>query len=495
MKLLANFNKWDRFTKLTFFIIVFGIFLRFFIAFFVSPAGDSTWHLSVARFIAREGHIPLFEELGRVVFWAPPLFHIVAAFFYRTFLLLGEDVALKSMNFVLPLFGSLSLIVFAFIAKHFLKKPRTVFIAVSFLVFLPIHIYYSTISHIDGFLTFWVLLAFLLALKKRFFWCSLVAGIGLLSKYNFIFILPVIIFLIFSNYDFKKSVSKIILFCVVMFAVGLPWYLRNLIKLGNPIFYFLNNLFKFLGFNPFLYETLTNSSVSNLFDLSYLSKAFLDFFGVPLGLVNNLSNINLPLMPFPLILWLVVISIFFAILVFSFFVKKDRQLNIIFYIFFISFLVMLILYLYDFGDMFLRLFLPAISILGLFFAKGVESILKTKFRYVLVVFLIFCFVLFSAAEVFKVNIAREQYTRYSDDFSWCLQNLPEDAVVSPQSTVLTYYLDRFSSDGTDSQLTEFHISSKLTWKKDPLSEKVLKKNYELIYSNDKTEFYVYERIN
>jgi len=154
MKLYDDFKKLDKFTKFSVVIIILGIFLRFLISYFVYPSGDSTWHLAVARFIGETLRIPLFENLGRPVFWAPPLFHLIAAVFYRVFLIFGEDVALKSMNFVMPVFGSLTLIVFHKVSRLLLKKSRLVFFADCFLVFLPIHIYYSTISHIDAFLAF-----------------------------------------------------------------------------------------------------------------------------------------------------------------------------------------------------------------------------------------------------------------------------------------------------------------------------------------------------
>ena len=77
-----HWNSLDNYTKGSILLILAGIILRFYLAFHASVAGDSCWHLGVTRFIYENWRIPLFENLGRIVFWAPPLFHVLNTILY-----------------------------------------------------------------------------------------------------------------------------------------------------------------------------------------------------------------------------------------------------------------------------------------------------------------------------------------------------------------------------------------------------------------------------
>src|SRR3989338_5636701 len=74
-------------------------------------SGDGCWHLSAARFIARNDKMPLFEPLGRAdPFWPPPLYHLFAAFVYSVSGNISEKFADMSTKFVSVLFSFLTLI-------------------------------------------------------------------------------------------------------------------------------------------------------------------------------------------------------------------------------------------------------------------------------------------------------------------------------------------------------------------------------------------------
>src|SRR3989338_4544714 len=110
------------YSKWTFYLIILAIIIRFSLAFIYTVSGDACWHLSAARFISEEGKLPLFDPIGRdEPFWAPPLFHIIAAFFGMLFFL-----------------------------------------------FIPIMMDYSVLGYGEAVLTFFVLLSLYLALGQRF---------------------------------------------------------------------------------------------------------------------------------------------------------------------------------------------------------------------------------------------------------------------------------------------------------------------------------------
>ena len=106
---------------------------------------------------------------------------------------------------------------------------------------------------------------------------------------------------------------------------------------------------------------------------------------------------------------------------------------------------MMVLYVIDFGDIFLRLFLPAVPALGLVWAYGYERVQKLgKFVPVL---LILSLVAFSTIELVKPTIAAQQYLKYEQDFAWARENLPRDATIAPPSSYLVYHLNRLAADG------------------------------------------------
>src|SRR3989338_5933952 len=224
-------------------IVIIGIILRFAIAFFVMPSGDSCWHLNIGRYIAQHGEIPLFEQLGRDIFARPPLFHIIASIFYTLFSPFGEITADKAMNFVSPFFGSLTLVFLFFITRELLTKRQT-FFAMFFASFFPLHLYFSTISHIESTLTFFVVLSFFLLIRGRFYLSAVSAGLAFLAKENGPFLLPIILFYLWQRRDSIKNFAvRSVKYVFVALIVASPWYLRNSMFLGNPIWPMLRFLF------------------------------------------------------------------------------------------------------------------------------------------------------------------------------------------------------------------------------------------------------------
>src|SRR3989338_3339373 len=152
-------NDPDFYKKLTIIVILIGIILRFALAFVYSISGDSCWQLSASRFLAENKKFPLFEPLGRdEPFWAPPLFHIMAAFLYSLFGIYGPNAAEFGMKMLSPLFGSLTLVLAYLISKKLFDEKIT-FYSMLFTSFIPIFIDYHVFSYIDGTLAFFVVLS------------------------------------------------------------------------------------------------------------------------------------------------------------------------------------------------------------------------------------------------------------------------------------------------------------------------------------------------
>ena len=122
-----NNNKFN-YKKLTFIIIAAGILLRFFLASISSASGDACWQLSASRFIAENKRFPLYEPLGRSEpFWAPPLFHVMAATLYSAFGLLGPNAADFAMRMLSPLLGSLTLVISYLISKKLFDEKAALY--------------------------------------------------------------------------------------------------------------------------------------------------------------------------------------------------------------------------------------------------------------------------------------------------------------------------------------------------------------------------------
>ena len=198
MHFLKKFKDLNKYTRLSIIVIGLAIFVRFALVFLYHSSGDACWHLSIARFMADNSKIPLLEPLGREVFWEPPVFHVMAAAFYKIFSIFGNKATEFSMKFVSPIFGSLSLVLTFIIVKKFFGK-KIAFYSVIFAAFLPISIFYSVISYMESIMTFFVLLSIYLIMNNRHVLGSVAFGISLLSKYNAVFTLPLIIYIIYKS--------------------------------------------------------------------------------------------------------------------------------------------------------------------------------------------------------------------------------------------------------------------------------------------------------
>ena len=100
-------NKSNIYAKLTIFIIVIGVIIRFGLAIPYHISGDACWHATNSKFIAENLKMPLYEPLGRdQPFWSPPLFNIISAAFYGIFGVFGASASELGLKLVSPIFSS-----------------------------------------------------------------------------------------------------------------------------------------------------------------------------------------------------------------------------------------------------------------------------------------------------------------------------------------------------------------------------------------------------
>ena len=284
-----SFKHQDKHTQWTLAVLVLAILARFAITFFVHASGDSLAHLATARYIAQTNTIPLFEPIYRPFFYYPPLFHIIAAGIYKVFSVFGEPIATKSMDFIAPLFGSALLIFFYRFCRSQLSKQITLY-AVVFLSFIPIHLYYSTLAHVDIAISFMAFLSLYLLYSKRFYAASITNGLGMITKYTHLFIFPALIVRLKQIYpDTRSWLKNTFLFFAISFIVGIPLYVRNYIFLGTPLWPFMNSVFLALGFTPLLPDYVPHAAASHLLQL------FPVYFLKSLGLLSLLEPIYKPI--------------------------------------------------------------------------------------------------------------------------------------------------------------------------------------------------------
>ena len=495
MGLLKKFKKFDKYTKLAITIIIIGIILRFGLASVYHISGDGCWHNSVARFIANENKIPLFEQFGRdEPFWAPPVFHLIMAFFYKTFSIFSQDIAEFSMKMVSPLFNSLTLIISYLIIKEFFSK-KTALYSLIFLTFLPLNIDYGIFGYVDSTLSFFVVLSVYFMLKNRLIGSAICFGLAILTKYNGAFIFPVLIFLIYKK-NKKDFLKKTLIFISISALIGLPWFIRNWIFLGSPTWPWLNSILHGL-------ETEYSSSVGGinplrLFSIKGLMVFYLGIFGVPNGNYTTLFFIKIPGIEVLFIIWFLATIAFTLPLLGGLFSKKLKHKKILF-IWIISYIMVAMLYITGAGWSISRFLLPAFPALAIIWGTSFISIRSKHIKKILQIIFILIITGFVFTSVFRVMVATKSWNFYHDDFEWVKANTgKEDIFLGYQC--LSYNLDRFSIPIYPENIKKAsYIFVNKKFKLEPRSivtedilNTVKKENFEKVYYNSATGTTVYK---
>lgn len=442
---------WNRmdYYKLGIIVIVIAAIIRLIFALTHSVSGDACWHLSAARFMAGENSIPLYDGLGRLQpFWAPPVFHFVAAFFYKIFMPVSLDLAGAGMKLVSPIFGTLSVILLFLLSRR-LFNDKIAFYSILFLNFIPVFMDYSMFSFIESTVTFFSLLSVYLMLKGRYILSSVSLGFALLSKYNAAFMLPMLLYLAYKmGKERKDTMIRMATVAILPLAISSVWFIRNWVLLGNPVWPFLNGIFK----GATIGTTFDTLNFWNIFNLSTYKEMYLELFGVPGGDINTLSFANIPFMGFFLLAWLIATAVFIFPLARGFFFIKTHENRDFFrsiYMLLISFFVMFLLYIFSLDWFNPRLLLPIMPFMAIIWAIGLGSVKTPKLEKIYLIVIILISFGFVFSQAIKLNIASDEWKKYDADFQWAGENTPKNSVFFGNGQCLHYHISRMVVDQND----------------------------------------------
>ncbi|MBI1935542.1 glycosyltransferase family 39 protein [Candidatus Woesearchaeota archaeon] len=498
MPLLKKFRETDKYARLSIIAIALAIAIRLALVFLYHSSGDGCWHLSIARFMAGNLKIPLLEPLGREVFWEPPFFHMIASAFYKVFSIFGSGAADFGMKLVSPLFGSLSLILTFIILDEFFGK-KIAFYSIIFAAFLPINIFYSVISYTESVMAFFVLLCIYLIMKNRHILGSIAFGISLLSKYNAVFSLPLIIYLVHRGSKTRKEfLRKFFVFGAIAVLIFSPWVIRNYIALGNPLWPFFTSVFD--GYESA--ETFKGSNISSLLNIGNLSTLYLGIFGVPEGSYQNIFFFRIPFIEMLFAAWLLATILFLTPILFYFKIKTaSSKANMLILVWLVPHVLLVILYIINTSIAYSRLLVPVVPLFSALWGIGFSYTLNRLNKLKVMVFFILAVLItgFVAAEFVKTALASKAWNFYEEDFAWVKKSTNKDAVFAAGGQCLSYNLNRFTLNPTEENINNAdYIWVNQNFRLDMrsiLDESSLKslqsKNYRIAYLNKGTGTVIY----
>lgn len=483
----------DNYTKYSILIITLFSIAVLSLASIYHVSGDGCWHIPVGKFIANNFKIPLFEPLGRdEPFWSPPLYHFLVAIVYSVFSALGDNAANFAVKFISPIFGILSL-VFSFLAIKKLYNSKIAFYSAIFLAFIPIFIDYSVLSYVESTLVFFIVLSVYFLVNGKLVLSGISAGLSILTKYNGIFILPVLLYILHKKFGKNTFKKRALVILVIPLLVALPWLIRNWILLGNPIWPFLN--FAFNGLEAKSYSAL---EFGRLLHYNTLAFIYLGIFGVPDGNYSAFSFLDTPYFSFLFPIWAAGTFIFIMPLFFGFRAKKGDEKKILsFWI--ISYLLLFFLYIINVGWAVSRMLLPALPAVAAFWAFGLEKLQKGKLKSILAILLIAIAAGLVFTSFVKFSIASIQWSFYKEDFDWIKANTNPDSIFIANGQCVPYSIERTSLYSNEESLKRAdYVWINQNFKLDRISildDSALKslqsKNYRIAYSNKETGTVIY----
>lgn len=142
-----------------------------------------------------------------------------------------------------------SVFVFYKLLKHFVKSEKTVLILTILYALAPASVFNVIWGQCDCFTLFYILLACLMFVNKQYFWTLFVCIIALLTKTQFLFILPVFGFaVLWRSIKGKRlpSFFRDVAICVLIYlAVFFPFLLEKMLQ--GRVFYLFEILIEQVG--------------------------------------------------------------------------------------------------------------------------------------------------------------------------------------------------------------------------------------------------------
>ena len=221
-----------------------------------------TVYAYLGKQIYHQNGIPLFFGSSGSVEWSanyPILVPMLYAWF--NFSMGREDNPLSRTIF--PIFG-IATLASAYLFSRRLHSSSAAVFSVYVLITTPIFFSHLSIGYIDIVLTFYFTLA-LYFLQKTYekansgyaFLSGFLAGLAAWTKYQGLFLMPIIlvswILVRLSDKPHSRNVDHLFLKVILTFIItASPWYLRNWISVGNPVYPNMSTIFGGRNLDPWL---------------------------------------------------------------------------------------------------------------------------------------------------------------------------------------------------------------------------------------------------
>lgn len=395
-------------------VIIAGAFVRFVFWLTTPVTGDGALNFATTRHLANTFSFPPVGEPGVIPLWYPPLFHIVTAVFH----MLTGALTLTPL-----LFGILGVYAFYVFARKY--YPEHALKSTIILAFLPFHSYYSSIGYFET-------LLFLLTVSAYYFYLRFLDGgelihfalaaascaLSALTHYHgFVPLFAIAAHLILSN------PRKGVVFFVLGLALASPWYVRNHVAFGNPVWPKVHP-----GNYPEDIEVDQGSFMDSILSLATPRKWSAVFFDFWIGAPNSgddvVANIDVGRQRYPLfdaflIPWLLAIVV--ATLVAlrgAMIMMGDRFTHLCILVFLASLIPFA-------GNGLARMFVAFVPFFPLAAAWGLRGVTPKHLK-VLAVVMVVAFVAGSYAYSYTYRQIRSAYEPF---FGQVREGLPENAVV------------------------------------------------------------------
>lgn len=527
-------------------IIVIALCVRVGLALLNHVAGDACWHLAIAKQLGKTHDFLSLTNIGRdQPFYAPPLFHIVGAIVFAVCSTLGESVGSVSILLVNPIIGTLT-IIFSFILVRKLFNERIALFSAAFMAIIPFHLTFSYTGYVEMLLFLLSILAIYFASRNQYIMSALFAGLAAFTKSTGFFLIPALIYMIiYDNWvQLKKEKSrqqrqkiihsalrKIGIFFILLCVISMPFLIKNFISFGNPAYPMLQNFFSSTQKQGISELAKTTPSISYFFDAQKVTKTlsvlYLELFGVPNGDIDTLRKININNIKPLLVVWIISTIIFISPAILGLkklFMKNSdyppRVKNTIFLLI-SSFLAVLVLTFYNFGETLLRFFIPAMISIAIIWAIGIDSILSrasnarskkdetrstpyNKIHRIAIILLILFSISFISTEFVKANISRSLWKPYQADFSWIKANTQKNSTFFYKGQCFTYNAERkittqltsnFDYVWVNDEFTPEYLETVMTAdEKKQIQDMIHRRVLMPVYANTATETYVYKKV-
>lgn len=509
MRIITEFNKLGEYDKYSVILILVYAAVVLSLTSIYHVSGDACWHVQASKFIADNQRIPAFEPLGREEpFWSPPLYHLIVAVLYSWSGMINHDIANFAIKFISPAFGIFSLVL-SFIVIKKITNSKIAFCSIIFLAFIPISIDYGVLSYIESVFIFFVLLSIYFLNNNRFILSGIAAGLSILTKYHGVLILPLLVFLTYSKYKDKRAFfKKTSIVVLIALAISVPWFIRNWIVFGNPIWPFLNFIFHGLESSSFSQANFGNLINPNFFIFTYLGT-----FGVPDGNYAAFSFFRISHLSYLFALWLFGTILFMLPLIIGFSVRNSskmeaqqklnknlRWLRIFFLVWLLPYIILTFPYVINTEWSVSRIILPAFPAFAFFWALGYAK-LSSKFKIKKIVIFLTILIIsgFLFTETVKIKLASNEWDFYREDFNWIKSNTKKTAIFIAEGQCVPYNIERTSLYLNDKSLNKadyiwinqnFKLDKRSIFNEAKLKQ-IQSRNYNLVYSNKKTGTLIY----